>query len=484
MANATAVARGTVHESFRLRRDAVLLAGDDGGQTLRHSRFELPLGRLGVGRSALVLRLSDHWVSEVELHRLVTGLEGEHRVLAAQVLLRRLAAHSWLERRLEIGTRVLLEITPRGLGSGSVPAARRHDRLARYHLSRFAAVRPQEGRLAVLTPLSLSTVGCVDPALGRVLADAAGGACDRVAVAAALGVDETAAGRVLDELVTARVLVAPGQEEQERNTAPLAYWSAEDLTVHERSRPGAHVEPVGGTYPFRDRFPAPPLRPEPAVVRSVVLQVPDLDLAAKQDDTFTRVVRARRSIRAHDDQRPITREQLGEFLYRVQHTEPRGEAGGQEIGARPYPGGGSLCELEIYPVVTRCDGLDPGLYHYDSLDHRLNLLNERGGEDTPLLRYARAAAGVATSPQVLLVVTARVQRLMWKYEGLSYPMVLKNAGVLTELMYLVATAMGLAPCALGAGHGSGFATLSGLDPLVEPSVADFLLGSRRPGDGP
>jgi hypothetical protein len=45
-------------------------------------------------------------------------------------------------------------------------------------------------------------------------------------------------------------------------------------------------------------------------------------------------------------------------------------------------------------------------------------------------------------------------------------------------MYLVATAMGLAPCALGSGDSAAFALLSGLDPLIEPSIADFALGTR------
>jgi oxazoline/thiazoline dehydrogenase len=471
-------ARTATHESFRLRRDAVILTGDDGTQVLRHTRFELPLGPLGVGRQALILRLGDHWVSEVELHRLVTGLEGENRVLAAQVLLRRLAAHSWLERRLQVGTRILIDVLPRGLGAGSVPETRRHARAARYQLSRFAARRTRDGRLMASPPVSSLTVGCVDTRLGHVLAEAAAGTCDRVGVAAQLGVDETAAGRVLDELLTARILVTGAQYEEEQNAAPLAYWSADELTVHDRSRPGGHVAPVGGTYPFRDRFPAPPLRPEPAGILSVPLEVPNLDLVAKTDPSLTRVIQDRHSIRDHDDANPLTIDQLGEFLYRVQHTRSRGVSAGQEVGERPYPGGGSLCELEIYAMVTRCDGLPPGLYHYESFDHRLELLTEQGGVDNQVLRYARAAAAINTLPQVLLVVTARIQRLMWKYEGLSYAMILKNAGVLTELMYLVATAMGLAPCALGAGHAAGFAALSGLDPLVEPSVADFILGSR------
>ncbi|MFC7478870.1 SagB family peptide dehydrogenase [Luedemannella flava] len=129
-------------------------------------------------------------------------------------------------------------------------------------------------------------------------------------------------------------------------------------------------------------------------------------------------------------------------------------------------------------MITDCDGLAGGLYHYDSLEHRLELLAPRNGVADRLLAYASAAASISRPPQVLLVVTARVHRLMWKYEGLAYPLILKNSGLMTELMYLVAAAMGLAPCALGAGDSAAFAALSGLDPLVEPSIADFLLGSR------
>jgi hypothetical protein len=45
-------------------------------------------------------------------------------------------------------------------------------------------------------------------------------------------------------------------------------------------------------------------------------------------------------------------------------------------------------------------------------------------------------------------------------------------------MYCVATAMGLAPCALGAGDPAVFAEATGLDPLVEGTVGEFILGSR------
>jgi hypothetical protein len=44
-------------------------------------------------------------------------------------------------------------------------------------------------------------------------------------------------------------------------------------------------------------------------------------------------------------------------------------------------------------------------------------------------------------------------------------------------MYLVATAMGFAPCALGGGNSDVFAEAAGTDYYAESSVGEFVLGS-------
>ncbi|MEU5367228.1 hypothetical protein ABZ354_27800 [Streptomyces sp. NPDC005925] len=44
-------------------------------------------------------------------------------------------------------------------------------------------------------------------------------------------------------------------------------------------------------------------------------------------------------------------------------------------------------------------------------------------------------------------------------------------------MYSVATAMGLAPCALGSGDIDLFARATGCDPVEESSVGEFSLGT-------
>ncbi len=80
---------------------------------------------------------------------------------------------------------------------------------------------------------------------------------------------------------------------------------------------------------------------------------------------------------------------------------------------------------------------------------------------------------------MLITLASRFQRLSWKYESIVYATTLKNVGVLLQTMYLVATAMGLAPCALGNGNSDLFAAAAGTDYYAETSVGEFMLGSRR-----
>ena len=81
--------------------------------------------------------------------------------------------------------------------------------------------------------------------------------------------------------------------------------------------------------------------------------------------------------------------------------------------------------------------------------------------------------------QVLIVIGARFPRLMWKYASVAYALILKHVGVLYQTMYLVATAMQLAPCAIGGGNADLFARACGTDYYSEGSVGEFLLGSKK-----
>src|SRR5699024_2758924 len=135
-----------------------------------------------------------------------------------------------------------------------------------------------------------------------------------------------------------------------------AQWSSIDLAVHARSRSPHLGDSYGGSYPFRDRFPALAGSPPPCDGHAIELPRPDLARLRDTDVPFAEVVETRRSIRTHDDAHPLTVGALGELLYRVARTRRTTQVEGSEIVDRPYPAGGSLHELEIYPVVTNVAG--------------------------------------------------------------------------------------------------------------------------------
>jgi len=62
----------------------------------------------------------------------------------------------------------------------------------------------------------------------------------------------------------------------------------------------------------------------------------------------------------------------------------------------------------------------------------------------------RVAGRSATAP------AARFPWLAWKYESIAYALTLKHVGMDFQTMYLAATAMGLAPCAVARGDADRF----------------------------
>jgi SagB-type dehydrogenase family enzyme len=102
----------------------------------------------------------------------------------------------------------------------------------------------------------------------------------------------------------------------------------------------------------------------------------------------------------------------------------------------------------------------------------------RTAEFSRLVADAAATAGIPTeSVQVVLILAARFQRVAWKYASIAYALILKHVGVMFQTMYLTATAMNLAPCALGGGDADLFARAASTDYFTETSVGEFLLGS-------
>ena len=144
--------------------------------------------------------------------------------------------------------------------------------------------------------------------------------------------------------------------------------------------------------------------------------------------------------------------------------------------ARPYPSGGGGWELELYLAVDKCDGLARGFYHYDAGGHALVPIGVRAHELDALLAGAEFAMGAPAPPQILITIAARFGRMSWKYSSIAYALILKDVGVLTQTLYLIATDMGLGGCAIGTANIDLFAKMTEIEFHVEGAVGQFALG--------
>jgi len=265
---------------------------------------------------------------------------------------------------------------------------------------------------------------------------------------------------------------ADGPEPEARAT-----WEFHDRLFHVGSRGGRDAVAMGGTYRFKDRLPAPPAIKPPRSADALVLPRPDASGIGARSDRLDALMDRRRSIRAYAEA-PITLDELSEFLFRVARiTRVFGDRE-QELMSRPFPSGGSIYEIEFYLAVGACRGLEPGVYYYRGVEHALERLpSTADGAKRLLVDSAMAMAQPDIPPHVLVVLASRPPRLAWKYQSLAYRLTLMNAGVIIQTMYLVATDMGLAGCAIGSGSIQLFAEITGLDPLSETSIGEFALGS-------
>ena len=93
-----------------------------------------------------------------------------------------------------------------------------------------------------------------------------------------------------------------------------------------------------------------------------------------------------------------------------------------------------------------------------------------------LLAGAEFAMDAPAAPQILITIAARFGRTSWKYSSLAYALILKDAGALTQTLYLMATDMGLGGCAIGTTDIELFAKMTGIEFHVEGAVGQFALG--------
>lgn len=151
----------------------------------------------------------------------------------------------------------------------------------------------------------------------------------------------------------------------------------------------------------------------------------------------------------------------------------------RDFPVRRAPSAGGLAPVDVYVVANDVSGLDQGLYYYRPSGPELTLV------DSGNMRGKVAEAGIAAdwlfhAPAVLFLAVD-MNRVEWKYGARSYRYVHVDLGVLTQNLYLVATGLGLAGCAVAAfddDTANDLVRLDGRDAFVSLLFACGLPGGR------
>jgi SagB-type dehydrogenase family enzyme len=179
----------------------------------------------------------------------------------------------------------------------------------------------------------------------------------------------------------------------------------------------------------------------------------------------------RRSVRDLSPE-PVLLFQLSQILWAAQGITST------KNNLRSVPSAGGTYPLEIYAIIgdDSLENVDPGVYHYDVVEHALSMHIE-GDIRWQLSGAAMSQEAISVAP-VSLVICAIYDRTLMRYSTRGERYVYLEAGHAGQNIYLQATALNLATVAIGAFRDDEVRKLLQLDSHVKPL---YIFPIGKPG---
>ena len=172
-------------------------------------------------------------------------------------------------------------------------------------------------------------------------------------------------------------------------------------------------------------------------------------------------------------QKPVSISEVSEILYfSAGITNNRKELAKTR---RSYPSAGAKYPLEIYPLILHGKNIENGLYHYNVLEHSLEiLLKPLKNEDIENIWTSQKWFKKAS---VIIIITAIYERSTIKYGNKGIGFNLIEAGHLGQNIYLLAEEMGIGCCAIGGLKEKPLIKLLDINPDKEIPIYYIALGN-------
>lgn len=200
-----------------------------------------------------------------------------------------------------------------------------------------------------------------------------------------------------------------------------------------------------------------------------IVNLPDPDLNKNID--FWEVVKTRRSTRRFLNM-PLQLKQVSNLLFGttgITRNNPN-------YAFRVNPSAGGLYPIETYIAVNNVEDLEQGIYHYKILSHKLELLKQ--GDFRLQVAKACLDQKIAYDSAINFIWSAVVERSKWKYLQRCYRYLYLDCGHIAQNLYLVAGALNLSVCTIGAIYDDELNTILGIDGVKEFSLYVGVVGHK------
>lgn len=207
--------------------------------------------------------------------------------------------------------------------------------------------------------------------------------------------------------------------------------------------------------------PQPPLVKAPMTENTMELPKNFGDLP--MDKSFLRILHDRRSNRVFTGG-SMDLLTLSFLLWAQQGI--RGIRGNNYATLRTVPSAGSRHPFECYPLILNVEGLEPGLYHYLPMEHRLEFLKSADIKDEAFAdRVVQSVSRQkwVLKSSVIFYYSIVPYRGEWRYAFNAPRVMMIDAGHVTENLYLACSALDLGTCAIAAMDSPAASEMFGLD---------------------
>ncbi|MGD2200613.1 MAG: SagB/ThcOx family dehydrogenase [Candidatus Bathyarchaeota archaeon] len=186
------------------------------------------------------------------------------------------------------------------------------------------------------------------------------------------------------------------------------------------------------------------------------------------------VLERRRSVRAYSKE-PLTLEELSWLLWACQGVK---EVVGRPATLRTVPSAGARHPFETYVLANNVEGLEPGLYRFLAVEHKLAAINLEEGIADRIAEACYRQRFVKTCAATL-IFTAVAYRTYWRYGERGYRYMHLDAGHASQNLYLAAEAIGGGACAIGAFFDEALNEVLGLDGDEQFAIYVTTTGKKR-----